>query len=149
MFCIFLIYELIILPFHIFRQRESRTETSSCSVECGQGEKNVTTVAYFPELRGDRYQCTEIRNTMTVVCFEEICPGKPLMNIIHRCQLVNSTCLTDNCIWETWSSCQYFCGTEKIPEKTRRQIADGHARNTNCNREEKEDCTLPCTGKLS
>ena len=122
--------------------KESSVHVSPCSVDCGLGERNITMTVVVPiDETGD---CKEVNSTRTEVCVAEQCPGEKASSIA-----ITSFFKIDNCVWETWSSCQWFCGTAKIEEKTRRQITDGHARNSNCDGIEKESCTLPCTGKLS
>ena len=32
----------------------------------------------------------------------------------------------DLCQWTEWTSCDFFCGTSRVPEKTRKRSSDGH-----------------------
>ena len=71
------------------------------------------------------------------VQFQVICP---LYSLLWK--------IADKCIWDTWTSCQYFCGTSRVTQKTRRQILDRHFDVGSCKEEEVEKCdeNVRCTG---
>ena len=56
--------------------------------------------------------------------------------------------ITDKCIWDSWTSCQYLCGTRPIPKKTKKKISEDLSEDGSCEGHKSEDCNKdePCTG---
>ena len=100
-------------------------------MECGQGTRNISEV-----VNGKSRNRTEI-------CLAEPCPGNDFLNFILYIKV-----MSDRCIWDTWTSCQYLCGTSRIPKKTKKKISEDLSGDGSCEGQISEDCDkdVPCTG---